>query len=249
MKKSITILCMIAIAILIPAGVLANAVTRNIEVSFRNIRIFIDGEELIARDGAGNRVEPFIYEGTTYLPVRAIAEAFDKDVVWDAGSAFIHLNTPGSPTTPTPTLGSPLLGLLDWNATNVNIRQYSNLTNNGGGYTADIDGVSYPNSLRIGRTSGITASGSEGERAVFNLNGEYTLLTGHAAASGRSSSGNNTADIRIFGDDELLATYSFTTAGIQPISVDVTGVQILTIRGRNTSGSAFETLVLNPHIR
>jgi hypothetical protein len=73
---------------------LASTVTRTIEVHFRNIRIFMDGEELIPRDAAGNPVEPFMYGGTTFLPVRAVADAFDKVVSWDGDNAFIHLDTP-----------------------------------------------------------------------------------------------------------------------------------------------------------
>ena len=56
-------------------------------------KIEIDGEEFIAKDVNGNVVEPFIYNGTTYLPVRAIATAFDKDVAWDESTYTVKLNS------------------------------------------------------------------------------------------------------------------------------------------------------------
>ena len=36
---------------------------------YNDIKITLDGEEITPRDGAGNVVDPFIIEGTTYLPV------------------------------------------------------------------------------------------------------------------------------------------------------------------------------------
>lgn len=59
----------------------------SIPVSYNNIQIVVDGEKL-ATDK-----EPFIYEGTTYLPVRAVAQATGKDVTWDNASQTIYLGT------------------------------------------------------------------------------------------------------------------------------------------------------------
>ncbi|MDD3395572.1 MAG: copper amine oxidase N-terminal domain-containing protein [Anaerotignum sp.] len=57
----------------------------NIPVSFNNIKVVIDGKELKTDK------EPFTYEGTTYLPVRAVAEAVDKDVKWDSTTQTVTL--------------------------------------------------------------------------------------------------------------------------------------------------------------
>lgn len=51
----------------------------------------IDGAEYVPTDADGNKVESFIYNGTTYLPVRAVATAFDKDVEWDGKNATVYL--------------------------------------------------------------------------------------------------------------------------------------------------------------
>ena len=64
-----------------------------IPVSYHNIKIMLDGKELEPKDPNGNAVEPFIYEGTTYLPLRAVAEALGKDVVWDGENYVVGLNT------------------------------------------------------------------------------------------------------------------------------------------------------------
>lgn len=53
--------------------------------------IVIDGTELICHDSSGSVIEPFVQDGTTYVPVRAIAEAFDTTVTWDQETKTVHL--------------------------------------------------------------------------------------------------------------------------------------------------------------
>lgn len=58
----------------------------NIPVNFNNIKVVINGKELKTDK------EPFTYEGTTYLPVRAVAEVVGKDVNWDSKTQTVTLN-------------------------------------------------------------------------------------------------------------------------------------------------------------
>ena len=46
-------------------------------LTYRNIKITLDGVEVIPKDVNGGVVEPFIVDGITYLPVRGIAN-FEK---------------------------------------------------------------------------------------------------------------------------------------------------------------------------
>lgn len=66
----------------------------NIPVSYNNIKIVVDGKELKTDK------EPFIYEGTTYLPVRAVAEAVGKNVSWDGTTNTVTLGSGAANTTP-----------------------------------------------------------------------------------------------------------------------------------------------------
>ena len=63
----------------------ATVANMDIPVMFNNIKIVVDGKELKTDK------EPFIYEGTTYLPVRAVGEAVGKNVTWDAASKTVIL--------------------------------------------------------------------------------------------------------------------------------------------------------------
>ena len=60
-------------------------------VNFNNIKLVIDGVLIEPKDALGNSVDPFIYNGTTYLPVRAVAEAMDKTVSWDGSTSTVYV--------------------------------------------------------------------------------------------------------------------------------------------------------------
>ena len=78
-------------AMLTSVGVFAKNIRQTIDAVYMNVKLVIDGEEITPKDVDGNIVEPFIYNGTTYLPVRAIGEAFDKDVHWDGETATVYV--------------------------------------------------------------------------------------------------------------------------------------------------------------
>jgi hypothetical protein len=86
----------------------AAAASRTIQATllYRDIKIEIDGGEIMPRDAAGNIVEPFIIDGTTYLPVRAVAEALGMEVGWDDATSTVRLiskqreHTAQEPTAP-----------------------------------------------------------------------------------------------------------------------------------------------------
>lgn len=60
-------------------------------VKVGGIRIVIDNKEFTCTDANGDVVEPMIYNGTTYLPVRAVATAFGKAVQWDGEESTVYL--------------------------------------------------------------------------------------------------------------------------------------------------------------
>ena len=57
------------------------------------ISIIIDGVKLEAKDANGQPVYPIAVDGTTYLPVRAIGEAFDLDVSWEGSTNTVYIGT------------------------------------------------------------------------------------------------------------------------------------------------------------
>lgn len=67
------------------------AETQTIEAFYNNIKISIDGNVVELKDATGNLIDPFIYNGTTYLPVRAIAEALGMEVKYNETTNTVEL--------------------------------------------------------------------------------------------------------------------------------------------------------------
>ena len=76
-------------ALAVPA--LAATGSRNVRVDYSDIKLVINGETVTPRDGDGNVVEPFTIDGTTYLPVRAVANALGMDVSWNGSTHTVTL--------------------------------------------------------------------------------------------------------------------------------------------------------------
>lgn len=60
-------------------------------ISFNNIKISLDGKEFHPTDASGKYTEPFIIDGTTYLPVRAVAGMLGLAVDWDKDTGTVIL--------------------------------------------------------------------------------------------------------------------------------------------------------------
>ncbi len=69
-----------------------------------NMTIFVDGVERDFYNVSGQEVHPILYNGTTYLPVRAIGELMGKNVDWNESTRTVTLG--GARTTPAVT-GTP----------------------------------------------------------------------------------------------------------------------------------------------
>lgn len=69
------------------ASVFAQQVEKTINVSYKDIKIYTDGNLINTDDDK----EAFIYNGTTYLPVRMVGEAFGKNIEWDGDTNSIYI--------------------------------------------------------------------------------------------------------------------------------------------------------------
>lgn len=74
----------------------AKAANMNIPVQYDNIKVTVNGEQLLTSK------EPFIYDGTTYLPLRAVAEAVGMEVSWDSTTKTASLESKETEQKPVP---------------------------------------------------------------------------------------------------------------------------------------------------
>lgn len=78
------------VAVLVISGI--SAIAANVNVDMGGIKVFWDGIEINLPDANGNKVEPFIYNGTTYVPLRAMANLMGEEVEWDQRNMAVYID-------------------------------------------------------------------------------------------------------------------------------------------------------------
>ena len=158
----------------VPAG--AALSSKTIQV-LTGADIYIDGVEMKPTDANGNPVETFVYNGTTYVPLRAVSEYLGENVQWDGANQRVYIGeTPGAKQ------------YLNTVCPPYQSHKYETPT------TVSMAGQTYANAIRLG---GWYSSGW----ALYNLNGQYSTLrftVGHI-----DDADMHPAELNIYLDDTL----------------------------------------------
>lgn len=77
-------------SLVVSASAVYATVTKNLY--YQDVKVTLNGEPLDLRDVNGNNVDPFLMDGTNYLPVRAISEALGLDVDWNHNEKTVILS-------------------------------------------------------------------------------------------------------------------------------------------------------------
>lgn len=205
-------------------GVVAYAATgyQAVKVFYNNIKICIDGTQITPKDSNGKTVEPFTLNGTTYLPVRAIANALGKEVDWDGNTATVYIGEKTS--VDLDQLGSYHFESASGKST------YGSCVD---GYqlNSDVPGANFTRGIRYvmsGGGSGSTLVSPEIVNDEYLLNQEYSRFTG-AFYCWRQNGGTMSV-LEIYGDGKLLyKSPSIADSKSAPayFDVDVSGVSVL----------------------
>lgn len=81
------LLCLLAVHSLAGSGLVEITVDPS-------IKILVNGTEFQPTDVTGNEVMTFVYDGTTYAPLRALAEAYGLEVGYDAEKNMATVDRP-----------------------------------------------------------------------------------------------------------------------------------------------------------
>ena len=75
-------------------GAAGAATVQHITADLRpDITVQVDGEKQTLLDKNGDVVYPITYDGTTYLPIRALGNAMDLEVEWNSKTQTVSLYT------------------------------------------------------------------------------------------------------------------------------------------------------------
>ena len=101
MKKKLAFILAGVIAVSsFAVGAMSKSIVEKIEAELRgDFTVYVDGKKQTFRDVNGKVVDPILYEGTTYLPVRAIGELMGKTVYWYQDEKKIELVEPSGEKT------------------------------------------------------------------------------------------------------------------------------------------------------
>ena len=93
---------MLSVVLLMTLTVSALAADGSLSLTVNPIQVLVNGEVFQPKDAQGNDVLVFTYNGTTYAPLRALAEAYGLEVGYDAANKNATVNAPGTGTATTP---------------------------------------------------------------------------------------------------------------------------------------------------
>jgi len=96
MKRKITVLSALLLAVVLTAAITSTALASDgsMTITIHPIRILVNGETFRPTDVNGNEVMVFTVNGTTYAPLRALAEAYGLEVGYDAANHIATVNSP-----------------------------------------------------------------------------------------------------------------------------------------------------------
>ena len=100
MKKTISCILALCLALVLAVPAAASQGTKTVSITYRGISLTLDGQPIVPVDADGRSVEPFLLDGTTYLPVRGVANALNLDVAWDGTTNTVTLTSGGSSVAP-----------------------------------------------------------------------------------------------------------------------------------------------------
>lgn len=232
-KKMRTVLIGVLVVYVMGSTIFAKSISETAELFYNNIKIYIDGAEIVPKDANGNTVEPFTMNGTTYLPVRAISNAFGQDVEWDGATQSIYIGKKDQ------TKPDNYLDRIQYN--DYKEADYSADITKIIGTVEDYEKNTYTNGIILSRHRGYLVDDvDEADVTIsYPLNSQYKRFNGNVLLPKiiKTSTLNEEptyqppAYVWIYGDNKLLYKIPYlTTSTPFKFDINVSGVNQLTIK-------------------
>ena len=198
---------MCAVVCLLAGTVLAASRQATLNVTYSDIKLYVDGVLVTPKDVNGNIVEPFACQGTTYLPIRALSEALGKSVRWDGSTSSVIVGLmPGEVVYFDDIMAPYQFGGNYW------------LASIAKGEYILIAGNKYYHGAT--NTYGF---GNPRESGFYNLDAQYSQLSGMYGP--RDDYARGELSVNFYGDGRLIKALEFSSGDMpRDFSIDLTGV-------------------------
>lgn len=174
----------------------SESISKQLTAVYNGIKLVVNGQTVVPKDSNGNEVEPFVVNGTTYLPVRAISQALGQSVSWEGTTSTVYIGA--NKQIAQPTIWLKDMKTMAGNLHNGTTEIYDNL------------GKSYNNYVKMSNSS-----------LTYALNGQYSKFTGTLILSEGGKNSYTSKRLKVFLDDKLVYTSSNLTSGSFPIDYDI----------------------------
>lgn len=192
-----------------------------IDVHIGGIRIYWDGVEKTLKNAKGEKVEPMIYNGTTYVPLRAMSQLMGKEVEWDQATTSVYVG--GKPVQST-------LHLEDLEESKINSSRVGIRTGENAKFKLKDKEILCDNLLR----------GYGNDANIYILDGKYATLKGKAVMPYTAIGSDDEATLTFYsveddGTEHEIVTYELKqTEDPIDVSVNLLGVENLKIQWRRS---------------
>ena len=92
-KGMVAVVTVVCLLMVIGSTAMAAQEYKQATLYYNDIKITLDGTPLVPKDVTGKVVEPFIIDGTTYLPIRAVGGALGLGVDWNPQTSTVLLTS------------------------------------------------------------------------------------------------------------------------------------------------------------
>ncbi len=208
----------LAMIVLMGGGLYAKSGVEKIDVKYDNIQIYKDRVLQVLKDAQGNPIEPFIYNGTTYVPVRVAAELAGVKVDWDGATKSIYLwDKDNKETAYLMDVCPPHAG----NEYKAYVKERETFLMAAKEYKKGVQLITSPTVQEKGNV-------------FFNLNGEYSEI--EMTVGTLSSREGKSTDFEIYLDDTMVKKIIFKDGDVpQKVVLSVKGALKLELRATGTA--------------
>ena len=182
------------------------------------INIYVDDIKLNPTDVNGKPVDVMLYNGTTYLPVRAVSQALGKNISWNGKTSSVFVGNHAADNQP----ACPLYDLDYFTSESLSSVSRNSVKDNLG---QSRDSIAFKSSYGHGYYK---------MSVSYKLNGKYSALSGVYFLPFEYRSASEEINFSIYGDGKQLLSES-VRGGVEPIkfNVDLRGVNNLELKFYN----------------